>query len=522
MPIVVSCECGKQLRVPDAHAGKRIKCPGCGDAIRVPDADEEAPTPRRAAAAARADMIRFKCPDCGKQMQAKAEYAGASTECPACQAEVDIPDADAGELERAGIRADKPAAKKAGAGRARDLDVEDEDDRPRGRRRDRDEEDEDEDEEERPRARKGKGKKKQGSKTMLLLGGLAGLLLLCGVGGFLLADFLWLNWIFGGGGADMALVPGDAPAFVSIQVADMWKDPAVKRQVRSSTDSDDPIKELEDNTGLKPEDIERVTIVSPNDDKLDGWSIILTNKNYDKKKILDSLRGNQEITYEGKTYHVGRFGKEQPKAKDPFPMDKKWAPPGGWPKLPEPEKDAIHFVSGRLFVEGKEKGMKRFLEFLKGKRPKGPLDDAIRLVGRRGNHIVVGINPAAMKSKLKGPAKGMFKGADTVLEAQLITVVAKAGESWQLEGTARYSNDSQAQSGKKGFDDGIKSLKDLAKLFDEGGQFKSALDALTVEQKGSNVVLKATIPGSSIEKVFTKKKPPAVLPPPKFPKGGRR
>jgi hypothetical protein len=30
MPITLSCACGKSLRVPDKHAGKRVKCPACG------------------------------------------------------------------------------------------------------------------------------------------------------------------------------------------------------------------------------------------------------------------------------------------------------------------------------------------------------------------------------------------------------------------------------------------------------------------------------------------------------------
>lgn len=35
MPIVLNCACGKTLRVADEHAGKRVKCPGCGAARTV-------------------------------------------------------------------------------------------------------------------------------------------------------------------------------------------------------------------------------------------------------------------------------------------------------------------------------------------------------------------------------------------------------------------------------------------------------------------------------------------------------
>jgi hypothetical protein len=36
MPITVPCPCGKNLTAPDGLAGKRAKCPSCGDAVEVP------------------------------------------------------------------------------------------------------------------------------------------------------------------------------------------------------------------------------------------------------------------------------------------------------------------------------------------------------------------------------------------------------------------------------------------------------------------------------------------------------
>ncbi len=42
MPITVKCECGGKFRVGDQHAGKKIKCPKCSNAVQVPDEAEEA------------------------------------------------------------------------------------------------------------------------------------------------------------------------------------------------------------------------------------------------------------------------------------------------------------------------------------------------------------------------------------------------------------------------------------------------------------------------------------------------
>jgi hypothetical protein len=53
MPITFSCDCGKQLRVKDELAGKRVKCPACGEITAVPDPEPqfevvEDPPPRPA------------------------------------------------------------------------------------------------------------------------------------------------------------------------------------------------------------------------------------------------------------------------------------------------------------------------------------------------------------------------------------------------------------------------------------------------------------------------------------------
>lgn len=47
MPITVACDCGKNLRVKEEHAGRKVRCPGCRAAVLVPvpaseDAEEDA------------------------------------------------------------------------------------------------------------------------------------------------------------------------------------------------------------------------------------------------------------------------------------------------------------------------------------------------------------------------------------------------------------------------------------------------------------------------------------------------
>jgi hypothetical protein len=43
MPIEVTCGCGRVISVPDAHAGKRGKCPSCGSVVFIPTAPQPEP-----------------------------------------------------------------------------------------------------------------------------------------------------------------------------------------------------------------------------------------------------------------------------------------------------------------------------------------------------------------------------------------------------------------------------------------------------------------------------------------------
>lgn len=44
MPIAFTCACGKKIKAKDEWAGKRIKCPGCGQPVRIPAAGGDPPS----------------------------------------------------------------------------------------------------------------------------------------------------------------------------------------------------------------------------------------------------------------------------------------------------------------------------------------------------------------------------------------------------------------------------------------------------------------------------------------------
>ncbi len=66
MSIIVRCECEKQFRAKDEHAGKRAKCPACGRVLVIP-ASGASPTPQPPTSRTRAAQT---CVVCGEQVPA--------------------------------------------------------------------------------------------------------------------------------------------------------------------------------------------------------------------------------------------------------------------------------------------------------------------------------------------------------------------------------------------------------------------------------------------------------------------
>src|SRR5579871_1628097 len=85
MTIPFACSCGKSFQAKDEFAGKRTKCPACGQVLVIPQPSQADAPPAESPA-----MIHFRC-DCGKEFKVKPEFAGRSTKCPACGQALVIP-----------------------------------------------------------------------------------------------------------------------------------------------------------------------------------------------------------------------------------------------------------------------------------------------------------------------------------------------------------------------------------------------------------------------------------------------
>jgi hypothetical protein len=98
MPLLVTCSCGKKLKVNDQLAGKKIKCPGCGAVLEAKSSQAQADGPK----------IQVVC-TCGASLAVPASLAGKMIKCPKCQGSLVVEgDEDAGGPGEAG-----PAASQA-------------------------------------------------------------------------------------------------------------------------------------------------------------------------------------------------------------------------------------------------------------------------------------------------------------------------------------------------------------------------------------------------------------------------
>lgn len=115
MPILLSCDCGKRIKVRDEDAGKRVKCPGCNAVLRIPAPEGVTVEPPRPAP---------------KEVPRPKRHAPAVEELP------EVLPADEGDAARYGLRAEKPGpeARRPRRRRPRRLDVRryDSDSAPKG------------------------------------------------------------------------------------------------------------------------------------------------------------------------------------------------------------------------------------------------------------------------------------------------------------------------------------------------------------------------------------------------------
>jgi hypothetical protein len=442
MAIVFQCECGKQLRTGEEYAGRRIKCPGCQSIQIVPASTAgrpAAPDPRPSSG-----LVRFTC-DCGKVMQAQSEYAGKRTKCPACGETVLIPGSRSSDAYT-----ERPAR----AGR-----------RPADE--DEDERDRDWDEgQDRPRRRAARRKAKRSVWPWIAVA--AGVLLLVGGVG------AWLLFFRGSKmPPDLALVPRDAVGFISVRVADLWNGEAGKEFQQALPDKTF-LQEIEKKFGMTPGDFERVTFVMPTDDPKGSWVVVLANKDFEKGKLKEALGSDaKEEKVKDKSYYTSAAG-----------------------------NSALHLVSPKICIFGAPAAVKQYVEGTKPPATSGPLEDGLATAADGEHHIVAAFRMPDRFKNMQGGGMGrpgMMAAQNPALALQAATATAKIGSEVKIDLRLNFSDSDKAALVKQLIDKQLPQLKSGAGFFLQGavGQgeegaallkvIQEALKNLTVEQSGATI-----------------------------------
>ena len=273
MPIQVSCGCGKHLRVPDEHAGKRVRCPICGEIQTVPEATmPTAALPAEATLAellppppvnANPSLIHCTCAECGRAIKARLEQAGKKVKCPDCGGVVQIPGSAAEATEAA------------------DEDVGS------------------------PKKKKGK-KAGTGSKTLFWVGIVSAVIVLLGGLGF--AGYYFLAG--GASGGEKELLPTDAVAITLVHVSEILKTPLGQEAYKSLLKSPElPMDKLE-KIGIGLADIDHLGVVVKGAMNQSGWVYLTTTKPIDQAKTIAELDLQPEgKSYQGVKYYLPNAGK---------------------------------------------------------------------------------------------------------------------------------------------------------------------------------------------------------------------
>jgi DNA-directed RNA polymerase subunit RPC12/RpoP len=444
--------------VPDEAVGRNVRCPVCKSVIlATPSAP---PTMRNVSPETDIDptMVRFHCGACGKEMQARTEFGGQETVCPGCDSPVMIPTQNASGSPPApplgAETLDYPAPAAPPVYRPTPLP-----DAPTSARRLR------------PARRR----------RRFWLWATLGTLLVAAAG--VVPWYLGYGWFFWFGRdvtpPDLALVPPDAQAFVSVHAADVWKSETMLGVRNVLNDFRESVKRLETDLSLTVEDCERLTLVYKDVEPLfrpdskpgevDWWLIALTKRPYDRKRLLDKLLpGSAELGYQGRKYN----------AKDV-----------------EGGVGAVYFHTDRIFVVGTKMGIQACLDQVTSRKSDGPLKSAIREAAGK-HHLVAGVTPTARTmDRLRKDLPTDAKRYEALLDLRTLTMTVDLAPSQSVEFTLTFADETLAREGKSA----ASALRTLA--VEKLDQFKSSLEFGKMKPKEREAFdqVEGTLIGTTVE-----------------------
>jgi hypothetical protein len=382
-------------------------------------------------------MIHFKCPGCGRQIQAHVDASGRSMQCPGCKKAVTVPGQDA-VIPPARVPLAAPPARAVAPARA----------------------------------------PAQPLPRWLVPAVLAVIVLTLGAAG------VWWFWKPGLGGphgdgpevTDLQLLPADAQTLVSVRLAELWGKPAVQKAIAGARGADpmrlDLAGQLERELGFRPEDVERLHGVRV--DPLGGtwWMVIRTVSPVDRKKLLGRLTGPVEREYANRRYYLG--------------------------KTSEDRALAVHVAATNVVVIGNETGMKSCLQLPAAPIKAGPLAPIIALLDGKSQGVA-GYNPqVGGVPSFRGNPLAQTLGADMLRQAEMVRATLDVHDQAVLEVRARMKDEPAAKGGKEQLATAISNAQPMLLLMGLAASKEQAkrisllsglLTTLKPEAKGNEVIV---------------------------------
>lgn len=215
---------------------------------------------------------------------------------------------------------------------------------------------------------------------------------------------------------DLAWVPADAPGFVMVRVADLWKHEATK-ELRMLLAKMHPNldKDVEKNIGVNLKEVERVILIVP---PTGLATFVLTTAEPAREKLVATLvPGAIERKHRGKSYHESDSG--------------------AW---------ALYAVGERMFVIGPPKSVLELVDRAETPKADGPLAEALKLATRKTPFVAcLNVTRLVKDTAIKLPPQ--VEAALPLFEANLALVTVVSDSDTRV--TIRLTCASDADAKKK-------------------------------------------------------------------------
>lgn len=265
---------------------------------------------------------------------------------------------------------------------------------------------------------------------------------------------------------DLAHVPGDALAFCSVRLGELWGHSGLRPVIDDfAKEKPAAVKQLEQLIGVEPAEIERITFFVRDIGPAMAFSTVAkTVKPYDRKKVLATLgKTAREIKRKDRTYYTGGDSQR-----------------------------AVYLIDERTFALGPTADVEAALDTGMAATG-GPLAEALR-VAAGGHSLVAGFAPTKINEVVGDQVPAGMEMVRPLLLARVASLALDAGVKLKADVRMTFSGDAEAKEGARALKSGLETLGSGLKpalLGMYGPEGSDLLTRLTNTLKGAKVEVRS-------------------------------